>query len=329
MTQTFTLPATATRPALFVRRRRPRHPDTDAPPVLYVHGATFPSALSVAFRLDGRSWMDQLAAAGFDAWALDFAGFGRSGRYPAMDAAPATAPPLGRLPAALEQLRTVVDLVLARTGRPRLSLIAHSWGTLVAARLAAEHPELVSALVLFGPIAPRPGSPLPSSLPGPDALGAWYPLSVDAQHRRFTEEVPASEPPVLLDSHFAAWAAAWLATDPPHRRRTPPSVRVPGGPLVDIVATRAADLPYRPAEITAPVLVVRGAWDRFCSAADVAWLMAALSRSPGRARVTVPKGTHLLHLESSRHALHRAAALFLAGAVAPVGTGHEGPPCSS
>ena len=41
-------------------------------PVLYVHGATFPSALSVGYRFGGRSWADDLHAAGFDVWAFDF-----------------------------------------------------------------------------------------------------------------------------------------------------------------------------------------------------------------------------------------------------------------
>jgi hypothetical protein len=44
--------------------------------VLYVHGATFPSALSIAHRFDGRSWRDALNDAGFDVWGLDFYGFG-------------------------------------------------------------------------------------------------------------------------------------------------------------------------------------------------------------------------------------------------------------
>jgi hypothetical protein len=36
--------------------------------VLYVHGATFPSALSIAHRFDGKSWRDALDEAGFDVW---------------------------------------------------------------------------------------------------------------------------------------------------------------------------------------------------------------------------------------------------------------------
>src|ERR1700709_467037 len=53
--------------------------------VLYVHGATFPSALSVAHRFDGKSWRDALGEAGFDVWALDFYGFGHSDRYAEME----------------------------------------------------------------------------------------------------------------------------------------------------------------------------------------------------------------------------------------------------
>src|SRR5579871_4818702 len=54
-------------------------------PVLYVHGATFPSALSIAHRFDGYSWRDALCGAGFDVWGFDFHGFGASDRYPEMD----------------------------------------------------------------------------------------------------------------------------------------------------------------------------------------------------------------------------------------------------
>jgi hypothetical protein len=38
--------------------------------VLYVHGGTCPSALSIAHRFDGTSWRDALNAAGFDVWGL-------------------------------------------------------------------------------------------------------------------------------------------------------------------------------------------------------------------------------------------------------------------
>jgi hypothetical protein len=42
-------------------------------PVLYVHGATFPSALSIAHRFEGFSWRDALNEAGFDVLAISAA----------------------------------------------------------------------------------------------------------------------------------------------------------------------------------------------------------------------------------------------------------------
>ena len=62
--------------------------------VLYVHGATFPSALSIAHRFDGKSWRDALNEAGFDVWGLDFHGFGHSDRYPDMSRPASESAPL-------------------------------------------------------------------------------------------------------------------------------------------------------------------------------------------------------------------------------------------
>src|ERR1700677_2919439 len=76
--------------------------------VLYVHGATFPSALSIAYRFDGRSWRDALCDAGFDVWGLDFHGFGHSGRYPRMDEAADANTPLCLAEDAAAQLATAV-----------------------------------------------------------------------------------------------------------------------------------------------------------------------------------------------------------------------------
>src|SRR6204780_980434 len=72
----------------------PHRPARDRRVGLYVHGATFPSALSIAHRFDGQSWRDALNEAGFDVWGLDFYGFGHSDRYPETDASAEANPPL-------------------------------------------------------------------------------------------------------------------------------------------------------------------------------------------------------------------------------------------
>src|SRR5580693_9128687 len=114
--------------------------------VLYIHGATFPSALSIAHRFDGRSWRDELSDAGFHVWGLDFHGFGDfSDPYPDLD----RHTPLGRTADASRQLEQAVCFILSRHGVSRLSLIAHSWGTMVAGHFAGRCPELVDRMVFF------------------------------------------------------------------------------------------------------------------------------------------------------------------------------------
>jgi pimeloyl-ACP methyl ester carboxylesterase len=268
-------------------------------PVLYVNGATFPSRLSVGYAFDGRSWADDLQAAGLDVWALDFAGFGCSNRYREMGAPADAHPPLGRAPAAADQIAAVVEHI----GRP-VHIVAHSWGTIAAARFAADHPASVARLVFFGPIAWRDGE-------SPSAwIGAWREVTVADQLKRFVEDVPAGHAPVLLEPELSSWGPAYLASDPGADRRTPPSVRIPSGPGADILAAHSGTLGYDPGQVRAPALIVRGAWDHLCQGADAAWLLSKLG-STEKAQVIVPAATHLMHLERGREGLFKATTDWL------------------
>src|SRR4051812_1272757 len=62
---------------LAMRFQRSSHP-SHAEPVLILHGATFPSGNAAAWKIGGRSWMDEIADAGYDVYALDFLGYGAS-----------------------------------------------------------------------------------------------------------------------------------------------------------------------------------------------------------------------------------------------------------
>jgi len=279
--------------------------------VLYVHGATFPSALSIAHRFDGRSWRDELCAAGFHVWALDFHGFGLSDPYPEMAQPAAANPPLGRAADAAGQLDRAIRFVCEHQQVPYLSLIAHSWGTIVAGRLAGTRPEAVDRLVLFGPIARRPRQTAPQRLP------AWRLISLEDQWDRFTADVPRGAEPVLLRRHFDEWGERYLDTDRRSRERAPAAVQVPSGPFQDIYDAWAGDLAYDPALIRAPVAILRGAWDGMCDDADARQLFEALSASPNRRDVKIAHATHLMHLEAARYALYREAEAFLANRDTP------------
>lgn len=282
-----------------------RHLGTGGHPVLYVHGATFPSALSVGYRFENRSWMDDLAANGFDAWAFDFAGFGGSDRYVEMNADRAGLP-LGRARDASTQIARVVDHIGAVRGCERISIIAHSWGTIAAGLFAVMHPHRIERLCLFGPIARREIA----TVLDPLVLGRWRLLTVAEQLTRFVEDVPIGHSSVLIEPELERWGPAFLATDPDAASRVPPAVKVPNGPLADINAAWSGDLAYRPEQLTAPLLIVRGEWDRMSNDADADWVLSRAA-SPIRKDVKVPRGTHLLHLERGRDGLFAAVREFL------------------
>ena len=276
-------------------------------PVLYIHGATFPSALSIAHRFDGFSWRDALNQAGFDVWGLDFLGFGHSDRYPEM-AAPADAhPPLGTAAEAEAQIAAAAHFILAYQDVARLSLISHSWGSMPAGRFAARHPALVDRWVLFGPIARR--SPRPDA--APPAGPAWRIVTIEEQWGRFIEDVPATEPPVLARQHFEDWAERYLDSDSAGRTRSPAGVQVPAGPIADIQRAWNGMLAYDPAEVAAPVAIIRGAWDGVVPDEDARWLFDAFTAVPMKRDIKIGRGTHLMHLETMRHALYRETSLFL------------------
>ena len=305
--QHFRIPAPLAGLSLFLRHLPPA--DTPATRiVLYVHGATFPSALSIAHRFDRRSWRDALCEAGFHVWGLDFLGFGESDRYPEMSEDSGAHPALGRTPIASAQVVAAARFILDHHGAERLSLIAHSWGTIPAAKCAGDHPDLIDRLVLFGPIARRT-HPAPAA----PALPAWRIVTLEDQWTRFIEDVPVGEPPVLSRAHFADWGARYLDSDPGARRRDPPGVQVPSGPIEDLQQAWAGALPYDPARVQAPVAVIRGAWDHLIPDADARWLFDAFTAAPIMRDIKIGRATHLMHLERMRWALYRESIAFLEG----------------
>ena len=70
---------------------------------------------------------------------------------------------------------------------------------------------------------------------------------------------------------------------------------------------------YDPERVRAPVAIIRGEWDAFCTDADARWLFDALASSPNKRDIKISRGTHLMHLETMRGALYRESIAFLAG----------------
>ncbi|KJC58274.1 hypothetical protein UP10_25290 [Bradyrhizobium sp. LTSPM299] len=283
--------------------------DTPRRAVLYVHGATFPSALSIAHRFDGKSWRDALVEAGFDVWGLDFYGFGHSDRYPEMSQPAKDNPPLCVAEDAAAQVETAARFILGHQAIEKLSLISHSWGSMPMAKFAGAHPALVDRLVMFGPIGRRE----PRRYETAPTFPAWRVVTVEDQWKRFIEDVPQNEPPVLSRAHFEEWSRPYLDSDPESRSRNPAGVKVPLGPFSEILQAWHGKLAYDPAQIRSPVAIIRGEWDGLMLDDDAKWLFDAFCNAPEKRDIKISHATHLMHLETMRHALWRESINFLQG----------------
>ena len=296
---------------LFLRHLPPQRPGQamDVRPVIYVHGATFPSALSIAHRFEGYAWRDALCDAGFDIWSFDFLGYGCSGRYAEMSQPPEANQPLCSVQDASAQLEAAVRFILQYHAVPSLSIISHSWGSMPTCRFAGRHPTMVDRIVLFAPVARRERR----RYERPPVAPAWRFITVEEQWVRFVEDVPPREPPVLARAHFEEWSERYLDTDPESRSRDPASVKIPTGPFVDILRGWHGDFGYDPALVQAPIAIIRGAWDGLIPDEDARWLFDAFTASPVKRDIKLSRGTHLMHLEEMRYALYRESIGFLMG----------------
>jgi pimeloyl-ACP methyl ester carboxylesterase len=298
-------------PRLQIRRRGRK----DGPPVLYIHGSTFPSALSVGYRFaDGKSWEDLLDQSGFDVWALDFEGFGGSDRPREFDL-PADSGSIPLLSSDAErQIERASDFVRHRTHRERLSIIAHSWGGVCAARYACKNHSALEKLVFFAPPITRPASSEANQGVGAEPLPAWQLVTLADQMTRFVKDTPPGHRSVLAEPTLRSWGPAWLATDPKSNSREPPSVQVPGGFGSDLDIMWGGGDVYDPADIKTPTLIVRGEWDSVCSAADVERLQSRMTNAKVQTQI-IPESGHLAHLETNRAMLWATVNAYLKAAV--------------
>ncbi|MGZ5842642.1 MAG: alpha/beta hydrolase, partial [Xanthobacteraceae bacterium] len=139
---------------IFVRNKRPAEMRAFRPErtVLFVHGATYPAHTTFDLPIEGRSWMDHIAARGYDVYLLDLRGYGKSTRPPEMAQSPDANPPIVRTETAVKDIAAAVDFILARRAIPRLVLLGWSWGTFSTPTYTIAHPDKVARLVLYAPI---------------------------------------------------------------------------------------------------------------------------------------------------------------------------------
>jgi pimeloyl-ACP methyl ester carboxylesterase len=298
---------------IFVRNKRPASLTAFRPErtVLYVHGATYPASTSFDLALDGVSWMDYLAARGYDVYLLDVRGYGRSTRPPEMAEKPDAHGPIVRGDTAVRDIGAVVDFILKRRNIPRLNLIGWSWGTTLMATYTTQNPGKVERLALYAPGWIRKTASLVPVAPGP--LGAWRATTRAQALTRWLTGVPEDKKATLIPAGwFDQWADATWATDPVGATQSPPAVRAPNGVLADGAEYWSSNKPYYdPAKITVPTLLVHGEWDQDLPPYMAQTLFPLLVNSPGKRYVMLAEGTHTIIMEKNRLELFKAVQAFL------------------
>jgi pimeloyl-ACP methyl ester carboxylesterase len=279
-------------------------------PVLFVHGATYPSTVTFDYALDGESWMDNMARAGFDAWCIDLLGYGGSDRPAEMSQPAAGHGPLVATAEAVADVKRAVDFILASRAQTALDLIGYSWGTAIAGQVAGECPQQVCRLVLAGALWLRAGA-VQIAVDGP--LGAYRLVSAAATVQRWTYGIDAAQMDAIGSSDSrATWAQAAVASDPAAGQHSPPLLRAPTGVVQDLAEYWLKDQPtYAPSQIRCPTLVVVGEWDQETTPAQAQAVFAQLTASDTRRLIVIGGATHLMLLERQRQQLFREVAGFL------------------
>lgn len=151
--------------------------------VLFVHGAGTPANVAFDTPYKSHSWMAYLARAGFDVFAMDMTGYGRSTRPPAMNdpcnvpkdqqaqfvpqlipapCAPSRSAPISTMESDWNDIDAVVDYLRTLRRVEQVSLVAWSQGGPRTGGYAARHPGKVARIVALAPAYLRTG---PAELP--------------------------------------------------------------------------------------------------------------------------------------------------------------------
>ena len=185
-TEDLFVPYTSTSPvdagqvtALHVRHKAGPNP---GPVVLFVHGATGPGVPDFDLDYKDYNWMANLAAAGFDTYAIDLYGYGSSPR-PAMDdpcnasekqqrdillnqplkavCTPSYGYGISTIRTEWDQIDTVVDWLRQMRHTPKIDIVGWSAGGPRVGGYVSAHGDKIDRVVLYAPSPTIPGLSIP------------------------------------------------------------------------------------------------------------------------------------------------------------------------
>jgi pimeloyl-ACP methyl ester carboxylesterase len=289
--------------------------------VLFIHGAGTPAEVAFDVPYQDYSWMEYLAQAGFDTFAMDTTGYGRSTRPAAMNdpcnlsaAQQLALAPDGRseacVPSYGQQMTTiasdwndigaVVDYLRALRGASQVSMVSWSLGGPRAAGYAGQNPDKVGKLVLLAPAYSRGTSATPpASVPAAGA--AMNTQSRDELTALWNRQVGCADQ--YQPGAFKAVWQAMLESDPVGATwgrgvRRAPNVTNWGWTTAMVAATKT------------PTLMVTGAHDGQVQPSRVHDLYADIG-SPSKVLIDLACSSHNAMWEKNHRLLFQASLEWL------------------
>ncbi len=274
--------------------------------VLFIHGASFPSELASGFRMNGVSWMDNLASTGYDVYSLDFLGYGKSDRYDYMSDKIEKNKQKGVGKEVVQDIDIAINYILNELNIAKVHLIGHSWGATVSGHYATLFPEKINKLILFAPFIQRNGS---TDWHKTDEL--YKDLTPAERVEQFIRQIPKEQDLTLAKEVLVEWKNKWLESDPTSKTRSPFSIRYPRAWEIDLYNCWNGNCFFDVSKIENSTLLIRGEWDTAFSFEDAEKLFMQLENATSKRYVVIDKSTHVLHLEKNRFALYDEVKLFL------------------
>ncbi|WP_147181416.1 MULTISPECIES: alpha/beta fold hydrolase [Alphaproteobacteria] len=296
-------------------RHSSNKPGFERTPVLFFHGATVPTLMTSAFRIDGRSWFDALAASERSIYGIDLLGYGESDPYPpVIEDAGVDPREFGTGERLVPEIDAVVDLIRAENGAEKVHIIAISRGAIPAGYYATAYPEKVQSITFHGPITRQSGmgAAVVQKYFGTPSLPPISHFAVSAEDRfvLLRDDRPAGTPSPLEEDFVRNWAAVYSERVHGDRSKIGEPIKAPMGFAVDI-SSAWDDVYFDESRLTMPTFIIRGEWDEYLTPAASCQRMFERVSSPKKLYLQLPEGTHSMMFERCRHAVHRYTKLFL------------------